>query len=157
MEEIKEAFKKNKETIYILILTVVTMILNFKNFISKGQSSVFSFIISILYVVLWFYIIQKTKKNFLFFEYSTSFWIITTLVSISYYFIYSIGYSGEYFAPVALIFISEIYSIGDFLFPYSIYKIYAIMIISIFFSLVSYLKFKEIESIKEKDELIKEP
>lgn len=157
MEEIKEGFKKNREIIYILTLIVSTIVLNFKNFVSKGQSSILSFIISILYIVLWFYIIQKTKKNFLFFEYSTFFWIITTLVSISYYFIYSIGYSGEYFAPIALIFISEIYSIGDFLFPYSIYKVYVIMIISVSFSLVSYLKFKEIEATKEKDELIKEP
>lgn len=71
MEEIKEGFKKNREIIYILTLIVSTIVLNFKNFVSKGQSSILSFIISILYIVLWFYIIQKTKKNFLFFEYST--------------------------------------------------------------------------------------
>lgn len=155
MEELREIFKKNKEIIYILILTIATIVLNFKNFISKDYSSLFSFTISIFYIVLWFYIIQKTKNNLLFFEYSTFFWIITSLASISYYFIYSIGYSGEYFAPVALVFISEIYSIGDFLFPYSIYKIYVLMIISFFLFVISYLKLREFELKKEKDELIR--
>jgi len=76
--------KKNIESgLIIPVVVILSIILNLKSFLYQSNLSLFEYLVSIVYLVIWVYIfsigIINKKSSLIFF--STIFWIMTFLTS----------------------------------------------------------------------------
>lgn len=145
MENFKNNVKKNLWIFYITGIFVITIIFNCKGFILNTNSSILNIFISLIYLIGWFYLMKQLNKSIYFSKIASIFWLLTSMVTALYYFLYTISYTGETFAPIALIFLSPIYSVGEMLAPYSISKIYITMIISFIMLFFNYKNLMNLE------------
>lgn len=155
MENLKKEIKKNKNFILIVFSYLIALIVNSFNFIYSSESSFWNCLISFAYIGIFFYLILEGKKNsdITFLGASTIYWIVLIIVGAIDYGIYMIGFTGELFAPFAVIFLSPIYHLGEFISPYGPFKLYILLGISFFMLILSYIYFRPLEIIKEKEEL----
>lgn len=145
MEILKNNVKKHLGLLYITGVFIITIILSCRGFILNSNRNTLSFFISIIYLISWIYLMRKFSKNEEFFKISTVFWGLTFGATVIYYFIYALSYTGEGFSPIALIFLSPIYSIGEIIAPYSISKIYITMIIAFTMLFLNYKNLIDLE------------